>query len=128
MTDHPLIPQVVRSYMEKHQVEPGLNKALNTVLKNMPQDPFSTMAVELLDINPTAPCFKCIKAKPTYVCDLSIETLQVDVFLQYQGIERCFFSYIYTYNESEIPNLTWDDEEAKTGMTTACSIINQLSA
>lgn len=127
MTDHPLIPQVVRSYMEKHQIEPGLNKALNTVLKSMPQDPFSTMAVELLDINPSAPSFKCLKAKPTYLSELSIETLQIDVYLQYQGIERCFFSYVYTYNESEIDALTWDDEEEKTGMTNACAIINKLS-
>ena len=85
------------------------------------------MAVELLDLNPSPPSFKCLKAKPCYICDLTVETLQIDVYLQYQGVERCFFNYIYTYNESEVDKLTWDDEEGKTGMTRACSIINQLS-
>ena len=56
MTDHPLIPADIRSYMEKHQIESTLNRALNTVLSELPQDPFSSMAVSLIDsnvVNPT---------------------------------------------------------------------------
>ena len=45
MVDHPLVSHDIRAYMEKHQIEAGLNKALNRVLGELPQDPFSTMAV-----------------------------------------------------------------------------------
>lgn len=36
MVDHPLVSQEIRSYMEKHQIESGLNKALNRVLSELP--------------------------------------------------------------------------------------------
>jgi enolase len=51
--------------------------------------------------------------------------VQVDVYLAYQGTERCFYSYTYTYNESEKENMTWDNKEEMKGMNTACQIINQ---
>ena len=108
MVDHPLIAQDVRKYMDEHQIEQGLNKALNRVLRDMPYEPFSTMAVTLLDLNPTNPVFKRLHAKPAYLCDFTQETLQIDVYLTYQGSERCFYSYTFTYNESEKESLTWD--------------------
>lgn len=55
MTDHPLVKQDIRQYMEKHQIEQGLNKALNVVLSTLPQDPFSSMAVSLIDSNESSP-------------------------------------------------------------------------
>ena len=36
MADHPLVTSEIRSYMEKHQIESGLNKALNKVLSELP--------------------------------------------------------------------------------------------
>ena len=36
MTDHPLVPPSIRSYMEKHQIEGNLNLALNSVLAERP--------------------------------------------------------------------------------------------
>ena len=67
MTDHPLIPHDVRAYIEKHQIESGLNKALNVVLQSLPQDPFSSMAVTLIDMNPSLPIIAKIHAKPTFI-------------------------------------------------------------
>ena len=68
---------------EKHQIEQGLNKALNRVLRDMPYEPFSTMAVSLIDLNPSNPQFKKLHAKPAYLCDFTQETLQIDVYLTY---------------------------------------------
>jgi hypothetical protein len=36
MTDHPLVPKIVREYMDKFQIEDNLNKALNHVLLDLP--------------------------------------------------------------------------------------------
>lgn len=124
MVDHPLVSAEVRQYMEKHQLESGLNKALNRVLSELPQDPFSTMAVQLIDLNPSNPVFSRLHAKPAFLCDLQHESLQIDVYLAYQGNERCFYSYTYTYNEAEKESLTWDNKEEMQGMKTACQLIN----
>ena len=67
MTDHPLIPHDIRAYIEKYQIESGLNKALNIVLHSLPQDPFSSMAVTLIDMNPSQPVISKIIAKPTFI-------------------------------------------------------------
>ena len=104
-----------------------MNRALNAVLKSLPQDPFSSMAVELLEINPSLPSFNKVVAAPWYLYDLTVETLKIDVHLNYQGKSRCYYSYLFTYNESEKPLMTWDNEEEQTGMQTACDIINGLS-
>ena len=45
--------------------------------------------------------------------------------MNYQGNTRCFYSYIYTYNESEKETLTWDNPEEMKGMKTACQLINE---
>lgn len=47
------------------------------------------------------------------------------MYLSYQGNERCFYSYIYTYNESEKETLTWDNQDEMKGMKTACKLINE---
>ena len=70
-TEHPLIPQQIRAYMEKHQIESNLNKALNIVLEELPQDPFSTMAVTLIDQTVTNPTISRLEAHETFICDLS---------------------------------------------------------
>ena len=83
MSDHPLIPSKVRTYMEQHQIEQGLNRSLNVVLSTLPQDPFSAMAVTLIDSNPSAPTLVKLVARPTTICDMTQETIQIDVFLNY---------------------------------------------
>ena len=71
MTDHPLIPQEIRAYMEQHQLEGSLNRALNAVLSTMPQDPFSTLAVSLIDNNEVNPTLTKLCARETFICDMS---------------------------------------------------------
>ena len=71
MTDHPLVKQEIRQYMEKHQIEQGLNKAINQVLSTMPQDPFSTMAVTLLESTSSSPILSKLVAHETFTCDMS---------------------------------------------------------
>lgn len=70
MTDHPLVPHDIKAYIERYQLEDYLNKALNTVLVEMPQDPFSTMAVKLLESNSANPIIDHIQASETFICDL----------------------------------------------------------
>ena len=83
MTDHPLIPQEIRAYMEQHQLELNLNKALNKVLSTLPQDPFSTMAVSLIDANEVNPNLAKLVAKETYLCDLQQQSICIDVYLSF---------------------------------------------
>ena len=85
------------------------------------------MAVELLDLNPNSPSFVKLVARPTFICDLAVETLVVDVYLAYQGITRCYYSHVFTYNDSEKEQLTWDNQEEMTGMSKACELINSLN-
>ena len=125
MTDHPLVPHDIRAYMEKHQIEAGVNRALNTVLATLPQDPFSAMAVSLIDSNVVNPSLSRLRARETFLCDLAYQSMQIDVYLSYQGQERCFYSYIYTYNEAEREDFPWDNAEEKTGMREACKVINE---
>ena len=75
MTDHPLIPTEIREYLNKHGLESVLNKAMNKVLREMPHDPFSQMAVELLEQNQSPPQFTRFHARPTTLYDLKVETL-----------------------------------------------------
>jgi hypothetical protein len=83
------------------------------------------MAVTLLDLNPTPPGLVRLIARPSFLCELQQETLQIDVYLSYQGAERCFYTYTFTYNESEKALLTWDKHEELTGMELACQFINE---
>ena len=49
------------------------------------------------------------------------------MYFSYQGIERCYFNYIYTYSQSDADdatNFTWDQPEDKQGMSKACTLIN----
>ena len=71
MTDHPLVPVDIRAYLEKFEIESNLNKALNTVLIEMPQDPLSTMAVKLLESNVSAPTVAKLFASVTSLCDFA---------------------------------------------------------
>ena len=71
MTDHPLVPSNIRQYMQQHSIEENLNKALNVVLAELPQDPLSTMAVKLLESNVSPPVVDRLVARETYICELS---------------------------------------------------------
>lgn len=51
MVDHPLIAEDLRRYIQSNQIEETLNRALNDVISSLPQDPFSQMAVTLIDVS-----------------------------------------------------------------------------
>lgn len=125
MTDHPLVPAEIKSYMEKHQVEHNLNLALNGVLGELPQDPFSSMAVILMDSNVVNAVIDRLQARETHVMDLTQPSLLIEVYLEYKGSVKCYAKHIHTYNLSDIDgNMTWDDPEVKTGMSKAAELIN----
>ena len=50
MVDHPLIADDLRRYIQSNQIEETLNRGLNEVLAQLPQDPFSQMAAILIDV------------------------------------------------------------------------------
>ena len=89
----------------------------------MPQDPFSTMAVKLLESNTSNPTIDHILAMETFICDLQQPTLKVKVYLNYRGQVRLYATRTFTYNTSETEHFTWDDE-SKSGMSKACHLIN----
>lgn len=99
----------------KHNIEENLNIALNHILDDLPQDPFSSMAVKLIECNPSTPTVNRLEAHETYICDATQPSINIDVYLNYQGIERCFHSHEFTYNQSDLDsdNFTWDDKELK---------------
>lgn len=51
MSDHPLVPSDVQSYIKQHLIEDSLNLGLNSVLGLRPADPLSAMAVFLIDVS-----------------------------------------------------------------------------
>ena len=51
MVDHPLIADDLRLYIQNNQIEETLNRGLNEVLAQLPQDPFSQMAATLIDVS-----------------------------------------------------------------------------
>jgi hypothetical protein len=71
--------------MEKHQIEGNLNQALNSVLADRPQDPFSSMAVSLIESNESVPQFVRLEAHETFLCNLSCPSVEIDTYLSYQG-------------------------------------------
>lgn len=75
MTDHPLVPPNIRAYMEKHEIENSLKTAINDVLRTMPQDPFSLMAVSLIDSKEQSPELVELRARPVFLNDLQKESL-----------------------------------------------------
>ena len=126
MTDHPLLPAEIKAYMEQHQLESAVNKAVNGVLSEFPQDPFSSMAVILMDSNPASATIDRLEARETFLMDLAHPSLQIDVYLNVQGASTCQAKYVHTYNHSELEGeMTWDDPDAKQGMSKACQIITE---
>ena len=71
MADHPLVSSEVRTYMEKNEIEHHLNKALNHVLTDLPQDPLSSMAVKLLESTESSPTVAKLVTNEAFLCDLS---------------------------------------------------------
>jgi len=49
MVDHPLIAADMRRYIQSNKIEETLNRGLNDVMQTLPQDPYSVMAVTLID-------------------------------------------------------------------------------
>ena len=66
------------------------------------------MAVSLIESNESVPQFVRFEASETFLCNLSQESLEIDVVMSYQGFERSFYRYVYTYNEAEKDQMTWD--------------------
>lgn len=45
--------------------------------------------------------------------------------INYLGSTHCVHRHVYTYHESEMPAMTWDNQEEMTGMSNACEIISE---
>ena len=50
MSDHPLVPAEVKSYMDQHNLEHVLNRSLNRVLKERPLDALGSMAAQIIQV------------------------------------------------------------------------------
>lgn len=115
MVDHPLIPDDVRIYMQKHQVfslsltlsqiERFLNQGLNEVLKSFPQDPLSVIAATLIDVT--------LKFKPHF------RTLPIFLFLKDFMLEKLLQEKILNLSNLQSTSTT----KAKFFLTTLTSIL-----
>lgn len=102
-----------------------MNIGLNEVLATLPQDPFSQMAATLIDSVQRPPIFERFEASETLLNE-ALQTIKVDVFLQYQGHVKKSFSYLVPLNQEEYddPDYMFDDGETKSGFKNACAFIN----
>mmetsp|Transcript_6812 Transcript_6812/g.11485 ORF Transcript_6812/g.11485 Transcript_6812/m.11485 type:complete len:84 (-) Transcript_6812:1517-1768(-) len=66
-----------------------------------------------------------LEAKEIFLNEMQHESLQIDVYMNYQGQISNVHSHIFTYNEAQKDEMTWDNQEEKTGMSKACEIINE---
>ena len=60
------------------------------------------MAVKLIECNPSNPTFNRLEASETYICNMSKPSLSIDVYLNYEGQVRCFYTHVYSYNQQDL--------------------------
>lgn len=84
------------------------------------------MAVTLIDSQGQKnPIFDHFDANEVLIGpDHNISSMQIDVYLNYGGQCRCFYSHIFGYNQTDTEHFVFDNEEEKTGMTKACELLN----
>ena len=92
----------------------------------MPEDPLSAIAGQLFaKANKSYPEFDHIAARRVFLHDVSTQTLELKVFLTYQGRTELRHTHLFTFDESQLSNFIWDKPEEKTGLKSVCLLINE---
>ena len=114
------------SYINENNINGVVKKAINSVLREKPDDPISALASHLIQsAKKSYPVFESFEARKVYLSDsLSHPTLQISVHLNYQGRSGVKHIHNYTYDESQASHFPWDNADEKSGLTKACGLIN----
>lgn len=92
----------------------------------MPSDPLSALAGQLFEkANKSYPVFDNIKARKIFLNDLSTVTLELKVFLTYQGRTELRHTHFMTFDETQLVDFIWDKPEEKTGLQKVCNLVNE---
>ena len=96
------LPDEIVSYVESNEINYVVKKALNKVVREMPAEPFSALAGQLLsNSNKSYPVFDKVEACKSYLNDnLELPTITLSIYLIYQGRSELRHQHTYTYEES----------------------------
>lgn len=96
------MPRDVVSYINSNNINGVVKKAVNKVLREKPADPLSTIAGILVEsANKSYPVFDRFVATKAYLMDnTSLQTVQIDVHLTFQGRSEVKHTHVFTYDEA----------------------------
>jgi len=128
--DHPLVSNDMRTYIQKNKIEELLNQGLNTVMQQLPHDPYSTLATTLIESQNKAPVVENIVACETSFGTPAQLTVSLDVYVKYQNRSFKANTYVFPYTQEDIENqeFIFDNAEAKNGLDGVCTFINNRVA
>ena len=109
------LPEDIVSYIEENNINQVVKKALNKVLKDRPADPFSALAGSLFaQANKSFPVFDRFEATPTLLQDsIDLPSIVVKVYLSYQGRTELRHTHVFTYNDRQKDNFTFDKPDER---------------
>ena len=121
------MPRDIVSYINSNGINAIVKKSLNRVLRDKPADPLATIAGLLIEsATKSYPVFDRFVAKGAYLMDSpSYETVQIDVYLTFQGRSEIKHSHYFTYDEAQSEQFPWDKPEEKSGLSSAIKFINE---
>jgi len=107
------------------QIDSTINRIVNRVIKERPEDPLSAIAMLLLQQSCRSyPIFDRLTARRIFVADNPLcETLRISVFLNYQGRSSLRFKYNFSFDTEEQDRFLFDDPAAKTGLSQGVQMI-----
>mmetsp|Transcript_91665 Transcript_91665/g.163141 ORF Transcript_91665/g.163141 Transcript_91665/m.163141 type:complete len:543 (-) Transcript_91665:82-1710(-) len=103
-----LLPDAVRTYVTEHKLESVVTKALNTVIQQMPEEPFAALAQELSQSSKSAPRLCALRPDTT----LPRENLRFDIVVVTRGVRVRIYSLALQGSLEAVPEPKEEEEEA----------------
>ena len=119
MSNATTLPNQIASYLEKHKINQIVNSSVNKILRQRPADPLSSIATHLInEASNSVPVFDRIQAKKVCLQETpTVQSLKVQVWLNYQGRTEMRYEHILTYDQDEHEkNFLYDNKADKTGL------------
>ena len=107
------------------QLEGTVNRIVNKVIKERPDDPLSVIAQMLLSQSRKSyPIFDRLTARRIFVADNpQCETLRISVFLNYQGRSALRFKHNFSFDTEEQDRFLFDNPATKSGLSQGAHMI-----
>ena len=102
-----------------------MNRIVNRICKERPDDPLSEIASQLLlQSRKSYPTFEKLTARRIFIGDNpECETVKISVFLNYQGRSSLRYKHNYSCDAEEIDRFLFDDPAKKAGLTQGVQMI-----